>query len=242
MKQVIILILILPFVVFILLPASICSDLVLYWLIGCCYSVLPIVICMKITNTRLLKPIANSFPGRFSVLSQSFKGNYKNQEFIISFEGGRPAIKIYFWKLALLLNPGINFDAYIYSNNPGPVLFKKRLGGLQHKEDSLYVFSSHPEDAKYFMQDANNLKLIREIKETTIPETAKKFFNNRLSLSLSSLFVFKKNQLITTIITPKNDLIDPLLEKKGSIDPQLVQLCLDKMIMLAENLRTAPRF
>ena len=191
--------------------------------------ILLLIYFAKKTNTKILQPIAKTFPGQPSFFSWYYKGDYKNRKFTISFlQGSRGSPNL--WKVTLLLNSEINFDAYVYRKNPGPVLFKKRLQNLSSTEDSLYIFSGQPENAKYFMQDENNLSIVREIIELSETESAKKFmFQFRQN---RNPFIFKKNKMLTNILVA-GGAIKP-------VDLQLIQSCLDKMIMLAENLRSAP--
>jgi hypothetical protein len=210
--------------------------------IGTLFILLPLYLTKKI-NARILQPISKTFHGRLSLFYWLYTGNYKDYKFTISFRHGNPNI----CKVKLLLNSEINFDAYIRGIYPGPVLFKKMLQSLPCTEDGPYIFSRQPEKARYFMQDESNLKFIREIMELPITESALKWLCKYQYNSAESaekwlheiqqnlgVFIFKKNKLITNIVIGGGS--------REPIDPQLVQLCLDKMIMLAENLRTAPRF
>ena len=133
----------------------------------------------KRTNTKILEPIANTFPGHLSFFSWFYTGNYKGHTFKIFFSDARSeGFDLSGWTLSLLLNPGINFEAKIAEKIPGPVLFGRRFEDMPHTEDGLYVYSKHPEIAKQVIQEEKRTKLIREIMEITMcerPEPSIKF-------------------------------------------------------------------
>ena len=182
------------------------------------YSLLATLWLLKVLNENRFELIKKHFSGKFSLMSQFFISNYKNNKFSIFINQQPPPARI-FWHIRLHLPEKLKLKLSIYNINPGPILLSRKVDN-----DSFCAFSNKPEEANQFITNTKIKLLLDELLETSITKKAMQMLNikdgidrNKLSLPNRTYSFFNiENRIISaTVVTTVDEKIDIDIIKKS---------------------------